>query len=183
VFATPLTYTVPIGWKMFEDEPGQYGLAMVTNDGPCLCVWRDVRAAATSCALEPQPGVGQSAADIVEWLASHDGLDTTAPEPTNIGGLDGYVIDVVMSPDWAEPCPFSGGQPIVMTLVGSQISAGVHWGTDASSSQRYYVLDIGQDGVAGNIAITVEVCCGVQFDDRMAAATPVVESFTFDAGS
>jgi len=50
---------------MFEDEPGQFGLALLENDGPCLCVWRDVRAAAKSCAEEPEPGVGSSAADIV----------------------------------------------------------------------------------------------------------------------
>jgi hypothetical protein len=177
-----VTYTVPVGWKMFEDEPGQYGLAMWTNDGPCLCLWRDVRAAATGCAAEPEPGVGQSAASIVEWLANHDGLDTTDPEAVSVGGLDGYVIDVAMRPDWETPCPFSGGQPIVMTLVGTEISEGVHWGTDAGSEQRYYVLDIGEDGIDGNIAIAVEVCCGVEFDDRMAAATPVIETFMFDVG-
>jgi hypothetical protein len=46
VFTTPLTFTVPSGWKVFEDEPGQFGLALVANDGPCICVWRDVRVAA-----------------------------------------------------------------------------------------------------------------------------------------
>jgi hypothetical protein len=181
-FATPLTYTVPDGWKMFEDEQGQFGLALVAHDGPCLCVWRDVSVAAASCVEEPEPGVGTAAADIVGWLADHEGLDTSQPEETTIGGLDGYVIDVAMDAAWAEACPFSGGQPIVMTLVGGDISAGVHWGTDAGSSQRYYLLDLGEGGADGNIAITLEVCCGAEWDERMAAATPVIESFVFDAG-
>ena len=180
VFKTPLTYTVPDGWKMFEDEPGQFGLALLENDGPCLCVWRDVRAAAKSCAEEPEPGVGSSSADIVNWLATREGLDTTEPQPVSIGELDGYMIDVRMDPDWTNDCPFSNGEPIVMTLVGTDISAGVHWGTDKSSAQRYYLLDLGEDGADGNIAITVEVCCGAQWDERMAAVTPVVESFVFD---
>jgi hypothetical protein len=182
VFATPLTYTVPDGWKMFEDEPGQFGLALVANDGPCLCVWRDVSVAATSCVEEPEPGVGTAAADVVGWLADHEGLDTSQPEPATLGGLDGYVIDVAMDAAWAETCPFSGGQPIVMTLVGGSISAGVHWGTDAGSSQRYYVLDLGEGGADGTIAVTIEVCCGAEWEGRIAAATPIIESFVFDAG-
>lgn len=179
-FATPLTYTVPEGWKMFEDEPGQFGLALLENDGPCLCVWRDVSAAAASCVADPEPGIGTSAADIVGWLADHQGLDTSEPEETTVGGLHGYVIDVMIDPAWTEPCPRSGGQPTVMTVVGGGISAGVHWGTDAGSSQRYYLLDLGDGGADGNIAITVEVCCGAEWDERMAVATPVIESFVFD---
>jgi hypothetical protein len=181
VFDTPLTYTVPDGWKMFEDEPGQFGLALLENDGPCLCIWRDVRAAAKSCAEEPEPSVGSSASDIAGWLSMHEGLITTDPEPVSVGGLHGYMIDVRMDPDWTNDCPFSNGEPIVMTLVGTDISAGVHWGTDKSSAQRYYLLDLGEDGADGNIAITVEVCCGAQWDERMAVVTPVIESFVFDA--
>src|SRR5215213_5549057 len=74
VFETPLTYNVPTGWKMFEDEPGQFGLALLENDGPCLCIWRYVRAAATSCAEEPEPTIGSSASDIAGWLSMHEGL-------------------------------------------------------------------------------------------------------------
>ena len=181
VFDTPLTYTVPTGWKMFEDEPGQFGLALLENDGPCLCIWRDVRAAATSCAEEPEPSIGSSASDIAGWLSMHEGLITTEPEPVSIGGLDGYMIDVRMDPDWTNDCPFSNGEPVVMTLVGTDISAGVHWGTDKSSAQRYYLLDLGKDGADGNIAITVEVCCGAQWEERVKAVTPVVESFVFNA--
>jgi len=181
VFETPLTYTVPEGWKMFEDEPGQFGLALLENDGPCLCVWRDVRAAALSCEEEPEPGVGSSAADIVQWLASQEGLDTSAPQSVTIGGLNGYVIDVRISPDWTHACPFSNGKPTFPTLVGtSPLSETVFWGAEDGSSQRYYFLDLGENGTNGNIAITVEVCCGAQWDERMAAVTPVVESFVFD---
>ena len=180
VFETPLTYTVPEGWKMFEDEPGQFGLALLENDGPCLCVWRDVRAAAKSCAYEPEPGVGSSAADITNWLATRDGLDTTEPQPVSVGGLQGYVIDVRLDPDWTSTCPFSNDEPIFMTLVGTAISEEVFWGTEKSTSQRYYLLDLGENGADGNIAITVEVCCGVQWDERMKAVAPVIESFVFD---
>jgi hypothetical protein len=47
------------------------------------------------------------------------------------------------------------------------------------SSQRVYLLDIGKNAVDGNIAINIEVCCGVQFAERVAAAAPIIKSFAF----
>ena len=178
-FVPPLTYTVPAGWVMYDDEPGQFELALEHHD-PYIYVWRDVRALAPNCAEEPQPDVGSSAADIAGWLATRDGLDTSKPQPITIGGLSGYVIDVRMCPDWTEACPFSDGQPTVPTLIGtSPLSAHVFWGTLIDSSQRYYFLDLGADGTDGNIVITVEVCCGEDWDEVMKTVAPVIESFVF----
>jgi hypothetical protein len=179
VFKTPLTYTVPAGWKMFEDEAGQFGLALVANDRPCVCVWRDVSVAAKSCAESPEPGVGRSAKKITTWLANREGLVTTEPKAVTVGGLSGYLIDIKMDPTWKGTCPFSGGSATVPLLVGSGISAGVFWGSDADSSQREYILDLGPNAADGNIAINVQICCGVTEDERIAAVTPVIESFAF----
>jgi hypothetical protein len=44
--ATPVSFTVPAGWKVFEDEPGQFGLARMANDEPPLLVLRDIDGAA-----------------------------------------------------------------------------------------------------------------------------------------
>jgi alpha/beta hydrolase fold len=90
-----------------------------------------------------------------------------------------------MTSSWTEPCPFSGGQPVVMTVVGTEISSGVHWGTDANDSQRIYLLDL-PDG--GNIAIVVEVGFGPayndlaspEFQDRIDTVAPVIDTFEFD---
>jgi hypothetical protein len=178
VFATPITFTVPEGWKVFEDEPGQFGLARIAKDGPPLLVLRDIRAAAADCSEQPEDGVGHTAEELTTWLAAHEGLITTDPAPVTIGGLDGMVIDVSLDPSWITPCPFSGGQPIVMTLVGTEISRGLHWGTDATEEQRVWVLDLPQvDG--GNMVIMADVCCGVSREEQLNAAQQVVESITF----
>jgi hypothetical protein len=178
VFETPITFTVPEGWKVFEDEPGQFGLARIANDGPPLLVLRDVRAAATDCSERPEDGVGHTAEEFTAWLAAHEGLTTTDPAPVTVGGLDGMVLDISLDESWTTPCPFSGGQPLVMTLVGTSISRGLHWGIDATEEQRVWVLDLPQvDG--GNIVIMADACCGVTPDEQLSAAQQVVESFTF----
>lgn len=172
IFKTPLTYTVPAGWKMFEDEPGQFGLTLVANDKPCVCVWRDVRAAAMTGAEEPEPGVGTSAKEITTWLAHHKWLKPATPKPVTVGGLSGYVIDTV-------------GNPKASTLIGSGLSAGVHWEASSieGSSQRVYLLDLGENGADGNIAINIEFCCGTQLAERMALVEPVLKTFTFKTDS
>jgi len=175
VFKTPLTYTVPAGWKMFEDEPGQFGLALVANDGPCVCVWRDVAVAAKSCVEEPEPGVGRSAKAITTALAHRKGLVTSKPKAVTVGGLSGYLIDIKLNPTWKDTC----SDRSVPTLVGTELSAGVYWDSSADSSQREYILDLGPQFPNANIAINVEICCGVVRDERIAAAAPVIESFTF----
>ena len=178
-FQPTLTYTVPAGWVMFDDEPGQFELAL-ENEDPYLYVWRDLRAIDPNCAEELQPDVGSSGADIADALATRDGLDTSEPQPVSIGGLSGYVIDVRMSPDWTGTCPFSDGNATVPTLIGTPpLSNYVLWGTLIDSSQRYYFLDLGEGGTDGNIVIAVEVCCGAEWDEVMEIATPVLESFVF----
>ena len=126
VFETPVTFKVPEAWKIFEDEPGQFGLARMANDGPPLFILRDIDAAAAGCSLHTDPGVGRGAADLTRWLASHKGLVTTKPVPVTVGGLDGYMVDVSLDPSWTKVCSAITPVPSVMTIMGSPpLSSGV----------------------------------------------------------
>lgn len=178
-FSPTLTYTVPEGWVVFDDVPGQFELALENRD-PYIYVWRDVRIIASDCTEEPEPGVGSSAAEMSGALATRAGLMNVESEPVAIGGLDGHVIDARMRPDWTEACPFSNGEPTVPTIIGTEPLTGfVLWGALSDSSQRYYFLDLGTDTADGNIAIAVEVCCGADWDEVMATVEPVIDSFVF----
>jgi hypothetical protein len=179
VFKTRVEFTVPEGWKVFEDEPGQFGLAIVANDGPCICFWRDVRVMSASCAEEPEPGVGSTAEAIAEALNQRGGIAASKVKTVKVGGLSGVRLDLRIAPAWSKACPFSQGRPAVPTLVGSGISAGVAWDVEATDSQRLYLLDLGSQAKSGNLAINIDVCCGVDFERRMDEVTPVIESLVF----
>jgi hypothetical protein len=177
-FATPLTFTVPQGWKVFEDEPGQFGLARLVNDGPCLCVWRDVRAMSRDCAELPARGVADTASAIAAELASRPGIMASKPRRVTIGGLRGMVIDVSIDPAWTRTCPFSQGRPAVPMIVGSGLSTGVAWDVEPNDPQRLYLLAL--PGATGsNIVIDADACCGVGRAEQVAAADEVVASFEF----
>jgi len=96
--------------------------------------------------------------------------------PVEVSGLTGYMIDVNMDPAWRGQCQ---GMISVPILVGTGLGTGVFWGSDADSSQRIYLLDLGKNATDGNIAILVQVCCGVDFVERTTAVTPVIKSLVF----
>jgi hypothetical protein len=187
-FMPPLTYTVPEGWKMFSDHLNEYGLEPADapvpwepRQGLAVYVWRDVEAAAPEfCGSFPVEDVGYSAQKITASLADHVGLVTTQPAPVTVGGLDGFMIDAVMAPSWTEPCPPYFDEPVVWTVLARGWS-----GLTATEAQRIYLLDLA-DG--GNVAIEIYACCdpvngaldSPEFQEAIATATPIVESFQFD---
>ena len=183
VFETPVTFKVPEGWKIFEDEPGQFGLARMANDGPPLLIMRDIDAAAAGCQGKAEPGVGRDAADLAQWLASREGLVTTEPVAVTIGGLAGYMVDVNLDPSWTTACPGIGDGPTVMTIVGSApLSGGVLWGPEREGMQRMWFLDL-PSVKDGNIVVMGDVCCGVDQGDQLGADQQVVDSLSFDTAS
>jgi hypothetical protein len=56
--------------------------------------------------------------------------------------------------------PFSGGSATVPALIGTGLGTGVFLGSSAYSSQHEYGLDLGPKS-NGNVAINVEICCGI----------------------
>jgi hypothetical protein len=190
-FMPPLTYTVPEGWRMLEDNLGGYVLNPADapydpTQGLTVNVWRDVEAPSPEfCGALPVEEAGYSAQKITSWLASHEGLVATQPAPVTVGGLDGFMIDAVMSPSFTGLCLARLDEPIVWTLIGSGSSSSVHQGLTAAEAQRIYVLDLA-DG--GNVAILINSCCdpkngdldNAEFQEAIANTTPIVESFQFD---
>jgi hypothetical protein len=176
-FATPTQFTVPAGWKVFEDEAYEFGLAILANDGPCICFWRDVSLMSASCAFLPEQGVATTAAAIAEGLANRPGIAPTEITPVTVGGLSGVWLDVVLDPAWTQGCGSGSNAPEVPMLVGRP--GGVVWSVDADTSQRLYLLDLDPATSGTNLAINVVVCCGVDFQQRMDAVAPVIETLAF----
>ena len=165
---------------MFEDEPGQFGLAVVEHDGPPLLVVRDVSAAAEDCAESPQPGIGMSATAVAEWLSQRDGIVATEPTPVTIGGLDGVMVEVSMDPAWTGTCPFSQGQPTVPTIASaSTLSSGFLWGLAPGDVENIYLFDLPDEQGGGNLMVLLDACCGVPHETRLVEGAPVIDSFEF----
>lgn len=155
-FTPAITYTVPDdGWANWEDLPGIFlllppgesldGVDADTSD--FIGVYRSIAAAAANCEEVPEPGVGKSAQDLAAWFTSQPGLEVSKPEPTNVGGLTGLVIEVSLMPDWTGTCPFAPAVPLVPLIIGTKTSVGVHHVMQASYATRLYLLDLQGDNI------------------------------------
>jgi hypothetical protein len=189
-----LTYTVPDGWSIASDHTSDIRLvrsndyALETADGPPngeadgIEAW--IRPAALTfddpCNGQPAPDVGRTPDALVEWFASHPALDADDPQDITIDGHDGRMIDFEIAPSHSTTCGFPG--PVV-ALLGEDVGAGGSVGDEpyvagilAPARHRWIFLDLGNDRV---VAILVRAVDPDRFDEFLAEAMPIVESFDF----
>jgi hypothetical protein len=176
-----LSYTVPAGWTNTEDCPWCYVLAQQgAPENTNINVWSEAvpHVQADQCSEAPEPGVGRTADAIVTWLTTLPGLVTTSPEPITIGGLNGKMVDLSVSPTWTASCPYaySPGYPLVSTFAGTTANSGFDWNIQAEGRTRIIALDLG-DGRA--LVIDIEGQNKADYDALLPAAMEVVNTFTF----
>jgi hypothetical protein len=174
-----LSYTVPGGWLNHEDWPGFYKLAPVgASPETMIFLASDVVVAddADSCPEIQDPGVGTSAEDIADWLATADGLVASTPAPVSIGGLDGFRVDIAMDPAWTGTCPFSDGARVRHLFTDRPSATGFDWALLEEERMRLYFLDLGEERA---LMIDIDSLSTAEFDAFIDEATQVVESFVF----
>lgn len=176
-----LTYTVPAGWRNIADCAWCYVLEQ--QDAPVntnINVWSEVvpHAQGDQCSTAPEPGVGRTADEIVSWLTALPGLVTTTPEPISIGGLEGTMVDLSVSPTWTASCPYaySPDLPLVSTFSDPIAGDGFDWNIQGDGRTRIIALDLG-DGRA--LIIDIEAQNKADYDALLPGAMEVVNTFSF----
>jgi hypothetical protein len=144
-FRPTVNYTVPDGWFNPEDLPGNFVLHRRDDDqsgalgGSYIGVWQDAYPAAQDCQEAPQPDVGTSATEFMNWVTGLPTVRATTPAQVSIGGLTGLSTDLVA--EGTQPCTFEEGlAPSTPILIGSGVSK-VHHVMAEGLSMRLIVLD------------------------------------------
>lgn len=169
----PVTFQVPDGWTKELDVAGSFQLVSPAMPSGHIGIRPDwAIAIQTECTPDPEPGLGRTVDDLVAWLTEHPGLVATDPQPVEIGGLEGQVLDVSKDSEWSGPCE---GRVWLFTHVGTIDDPG-WWDAADGRRLRFYVLDAGDGHTA---TIHVETDDEASFEAFVDAATPIVESFDF----
>ena len=132
--------------------------------------------ASQDCEETTEPRVGRSVSELVSWLASAPGLETSDPTPVTIGGLDGEQIDLQLDPQWKGTCSWSNKLPVVPLIFRGTAIGGYNLALILDASMRWYVLD-SPDGV---IVVDVEDGPGgVSHDELFQTGGEIVQSLSF----
>jgi hypothetical protein len=174
-----LMYTVPEGWANSNDGPDSFELVPAAEMPPVaesdrlrnIGVFRQPSAMTQDrpCSDEVEPGVGRTVDDLVAWLQSVPGLNTTEPTPITIGGHAGQTLDLQRDPAWTATC--EGSSERLVTFLNPGIAVG------ESQRVRLILLDLGDGDV---VATGVWTRDQETFDAFVPDAMQVVESFQFE---
>jgi len=184
-----MSFTVPNGWANYVDEPDLYGLTpqsqYATFDGQScydcpgnrdlITVLGNPGAATEDCLETNVPGVGSTAAELLDWLAEHPGLITSEPQRTVVGGRTSSSVTIEASEDWTGTCdeenPFAA-----VPIFYRQDS--YHWALDVGARYQITLVDLG-DG--DTVAVMVDTADDADLEAFAETAGPIIESFEFPA--
>jgi hypothetical protein len=169
-FKAPFTYAVSQDWTFSGEGARYYSWDATDGSSTHLIVLSSVMAARSDCTTRSKRGVGRSSDAMTSWLSTHPGLVATTPEAIELGRAAGSFVDVELAADWDQRCR---NGLVLVTAKGARPQS---WSIDGDAKLRFYVLDLpGGD----TVTIVVNVPHASDFQDVIAEATPLVESFDF----
>ena len=179
VFAPALTFTLPSGWENPTDSAAYLELRPLDNEVVGIHVFRDAVALsqASACPLEAEPGVASGASAMATWIRGLPGLTVGPPGLAAVGGLVGTVLDIRIKDGWKESCSFANGIPTVPLFF--KPPDGYRWVLAGPERLRLYLLDVPG---GGTVLVDIDDFDGSQMDAFLAAASPIVATFSFAKG-
>ena len=186
-----LSFAVPDGWNVIEDQPASFVLQhpsdasplQATNESFIFLLGQPRMAAevvkGTPCGPSSvAPGVGHGVDDIVTAIRAMDGVVSTTPRTVTIGGYDGQLLDLHLAPSWTGGCQAPEGHPEGIAILQSGSGTGPVLGVGTDRPMRLILLDL-----TGGRTLAVAVACVASdaptFVERVAAAMPIIDSFEF----
>jgi hypothetical protein len=190
-----LAFTVPKGWRLEIDEGQSIVLHRAAEpiqgrpaDDTLITVLAQPRVAAeledgAECVgFTVAPGVGTTVDDMVAAITTRPGIDSATPTALKIGRHEGVLLDLEVSPSWTGGCQalegFIQGVPVVTT---SSTGPGVGIGPDLPS--RLILLDLGSGRTAAIAIAGLGGDGASRYEEAVAEAMPIVESFEFNPAS
>jgi hypothetical protein len=174
-FQPPFGYEVPSGWRNDTDLPGNYYLRPVSFDAGGIYLFRDLRIASqdAGCPQVAATDIGTSAKELVDWMTAAPGLQVSRPEAVDIGGLDGWRVEVSLATDWTAACPFADGIPSHPFFVTED---GIYWAIADTERLQMTIADLPE---GGTVAVDVDAFFGADYQALRQAADPIVRSIEF----
>jgi hypothetical protein len=146
-FHPAITYTVPAGWKNYEDTAGNFLLVPPRGNLPgvnggtsdFIGIYSSVTAP-NGCEDGPAPGVLATPVNYRTWASHQPGFRNPKFRSASVGGLSGLVADLRLARGWKKTCIYSDGLPVQPMITGLGVSSLDH-NVLPGQVTRLYLLD------------------------------------------
>ncbi len=186
-----LSYTVPDGWTVEDDQPTTIVLHHFHDASPgrpatdsFIGLFTQPRMAADFASgaicgpFSEAPGVGRGVGDLVAAIRARPGVVSTPPAAVTIGGYEGQMLDLHLAPAWIGGCRAPEG-PIVGMPILLEAGSGPSVGISPAHPLRVILLDLTGGRTMAVAIYGVEPSQASSFDAQVAEAMPIIESFAF----
>jgi len=147
VFHPGITYTVPAGWRNYEDTPGNFllvppggnlpGVNAGTSD--FIGIYTSV-APPNGCEDGVAAGAVATPVGYRSWAVHQAGFRNPRFRHVSVGGLSGLVADLRLPGGWSKTCPWSHGLAVQPLITGLGVS-GLDHDVIPGQVTRLYLLD------------------------------------------
>ena len=187
-----LSYTVPDGWKVKEDEPNTFLLhhlpdaaaSSAASTDTFLSLFADPRLAADIEEGAPcgpfgeVPGVGHGVDDLVAAITARPGVVSSPPTSVSIDGYEGMMLDLSLDPSWTRSCQAPEGPVVGMPiLIGAGSDPAPLVGLAPDHPARLILLDLTGGRTMSITIFGIEPTSAAAFGEHVAEAMPVIQSF------
>ncbi|MFN8620794.1 MAG: hypothetical protein U0869_08640 [Chloroflexota bacterium] len=184
VHAGSLTYTVPDGWAAVWDFPHQYALRPAAVyaediDGWAPGIWvlsnPAVGTLGPTCEVTKDDSISapRLATEIEAWAVKQPGIVASKTGDTTVDGHPATWVDLELAPGVTSPCTDDPTPQV--GLYTNYLGPDVMTWTLGPGRERHLFIDV--DGTP--VIVVLSVKDAATFDDFVAQAMPIVESFRF----
>ncbi len=157
MFHPAITYTVPTGWKNYEDTAGNFLLVPPDGDLPGVNGGTSDFIGIYTSVGPPracEEGVARDAvstpAGYRTWATHQPGFRHPRFRPVSVGGLSGLVVDLRLARGWSHTCPYANAMPMQQMITCLALSA-LNYVVHPIHATRLYLMDY----LEGALAIEV----------------------------
>lgn len=176
-----VTLTLPSDWRV-ESRGNEHTLLTRPTNRPSEAIVVGSEAA-VPCDPVERPVVQSTADEIAQAILANPDLQTSAPVPVMVGGLEGVRIDAATAPGVVGRGGPAVGEPELCLVALHEYASGWHaWSVNEESRARIYLMDVPEDSADEDEVRTIVILVVARnqyYDQILAEAEAIIGSFEF----
>jgi hypothetical protein len=164
-------------WLNVVDIPGIYKIDQRNPGDPYVLMWSDAAIVDQSdqCGTNPDPSLGRKAADWIDFVTSHAGIDASEPGSIDFGGVTGQQVELALT-SGTTTCSENGGFSVGL-LTQPVEGRPSKYGLPSSQRLLMTVVDIGDRTVVMQTYGSIDAA---EFAASTGVIRDLIATFRFD---
>ena len=145
-FSYETTSAVAGEWHNDLDSPAIYEIDRGDPVDQYVLLWSDASIVDPNdqCSTNPAPGLGRKAADWIDFVTNHPGIDASEPVNIDFGGVTAQQVELAVAHSWTYGCGGDGHTGFYVSLLTQDVEGRPsEYGLPSDQRLLFTVVDVG----------------------------------------